>query len=84
MPSETTVRVAGREIRIRELTTGFFNAFDSDCTRLVIAVQLSRGWWLGALIGGDRHDIHIPHLLDAEGEPIHPGAVEATRRLLTS
>ncbi|MFF5265503.1 hypothetical protein ACFY4C_42060 [Actinomadura viridis] len=83
MLAETTVRIADREVRIRELTTGFFNAFDTDGTRLAITVRLSRGWWLGALVGGDRHDIHIPDLPGSEAGPIDPGAVEATRRLLT-
>ncbi|GAA3925135.1 hypothetical protein GCM10023085_03100 [Actinomadura viridis] len=78
----TRIRVGGREIEVREMAFGIFNAFDADGTRLAIAVRLSRGWWLGVRIGEARREMHIPDEPGDE-EPIRRGAEEVTRRLLS-
>ncbi|MFF5264957.1 hypothetical protein ACFY4C_39050 [Actinomadura viridis] len=77
----TRIRVGRREIEVREMAFGIFNAFDGDGTRLAIVFRLSQGWWLGVRIGGARREMHIP---DEPDEPIRRGAEEVTRRLLST
>lgn len=70
----TRVVIDGRQVDIRELHTGIFNAFDAETgQRLIIAVELEDGWWLGVRIGHERRHMHVPE-----------GVEEVTRRLLAT
>lgn len=71
------IDVDGREIEIREIHPGIWNAFDGE-DRIAIAVQLEDGWWQGCRIDDPQWSSPRKHFYEGGG------AIAATRRLLVS